>query len=112
VERPSKKKYKHTLLVDGDALIKTAYHGASDLFYKGEHIGGLFQFFSLLRKVLTTHRFDRIFIFWDGQFSGRLRYDLYSDYKGNRDKDFYNETEPKDLDLFLQKERVKSTIRR
>jgi 5'-3' exonuclease len=107
VERPSKQKYKHTLLVDGDALIKTAYHGASNLFYKGDHIGGLFQFYSLLRKVITTHRFDRIFIFWDGQFSGRLRYDIYPDYKGNRDKDFYNKTEPKDLDLFLQKERVK-----
>ena len=94
--------------MDGDALIKTAYHGATNLFNKdGDHIGGLFQFFTLLRKVITEHRFDRIFIFWDGQFSGRLRYDVYPDYKGNRDKDFYNETEPKDLDLFLQKERVK-----
>lgn len=108
MERPSKKKYKHTLVVDGDALIKTAYHGASDLFYNGEHIGGLFQFFSILRKVITENRFDKVFIFWDGQFSGRLRHQIYTEYKSNRDKDFYNETEPKDLELFLQKERVKA----
>lgn len=108
MERPSKKKFKHTLLVDGDALIKTAYHGASNLYYKDTHIGGLFQFFSLLRKVITTNRFDRVFIFWDGPFSGRLRHEIYNEYKANRDKDFYNETEPKDLDLFLQKERVKA----
>ena len=107
MERPSKKKFKHTLLVDGDALIKTAYHGASNLYYKDTHIGGLFQFFSLLRKVITENRFDKVFIFWDGPFSGRLRYEIYKDYKANRDKDFYNETEPKDIDLFLQKERVK-----
>ena len=103
----NKKNYKHTLLVDGDALIKTAYHGASNLYYNGEHIGGLFQFFSLLRKVITENRFDRVFIFWDGQFSGRLRYDIYPEYKQNRDKDFYNQSEPKDPDLFIQKERVK-----
>jgi 5'-3' exonuclease len=107
LERSLKKKYKHTLLVDGDALIKTAYHGASNLYYKGEHIGGLFQFFSLLRKVITENRFDKVVIFWDGQFSGRLRYDIYPQYKMNRDKDFYTEREPSDPDLFLQKERVK-----
>ena len=109
MERPPKdiRKYNHTLLVDGDALIKTAYHGASDLFYNGEHIGGLFQFFSLLRKVITENRFDRVFIFWDGEFSGRLRYNLYPEYKQNRDKDFYNHSEPKHPDLLIQKERVK-----
>jgi|TARA_R110000803_G_scaffold55379_5_gene112300 5'-3' exonuclease len=108
LERPSKKKFNHTLLVDGDALIKTAYHGASNLYYKDTHIGGLFQFFSLLRKVITTNRFDKVFIFWDGPFSGRLRHEIYNEYKANRDKDFYNVTEPKDLSLFLQKERVKA----
>ncbi len=107
MEKPPKKKYKHTLLVDGDALIKTAYHGAKNLYYKGEHIGGIFQFFSLLRKVIVENRFDKVFIFWDGQFSGRLRYDIYPQYKMNRDKDFYLEREPSDPDLFLQKERVK-----
>ena len=44
--------------------------------------------------------------FWDGNFSGRLRYEIYKDYKSNREKDFYNETPPSELEFILQKERV------
>ena len=60
----------------------------------------------MLRKCLNEHRYDRVYVFWDGVFSGRLRYDIYKDYKSNRDKDFYNEQPPSDPDLFIQKERV------
>jgi len=100
------KKYTHTLLVDGDSLLKTAYHGAKDLFYKDTHIGGIFQFLTMLRKVINENRFDKVFIFWDGQFSGRLRYEIYKEYKANREKDFYKHRDPKDPELFIQKERV------
>ena len=48
----NKKTYTHTLVVDGDSLLKTAYHGAKDLYYKGNHIGGIFQFLTMLRKVI------------------------------------------------------------
>jgi len=103
---PKRKKYTHTLLVDGDSLLKTAYHGAKNLYYKDTHIGGIFQFLTMLRKCLNEHRYDRVFVFWDGLFSGRLRYDIYKEYKANRDKDFYNSTDPSDPDLYIQKERV------
>jgi len=107
VLRPTKrKKITTTLLVDGDSLLKTAYHGAKTLYYKDTHIGGIFQFFTMLRKCLNEHRYDRVLVFWDGRFSGRLRYDIYKDYKSNRDKDFYNETPPSEPELFIQKERV------
>jgi 5'-3' exonuclease len=107
VSRPNKeKKYTHTLLVDGDSLLKTAYHGAKDLYYKDTHIGGIFQFLTMLRKDINENRFDRIFIFWDGQFSGRMRYEIYKEYKANREKDFYNHREPKDPELYIQKHRV------
>jgi len=67
VPKPTKtKKYTHTLLVDGDSLLKTAYHGAKDLYNKGNHIGGIFQFLTMLRKVINENRFDKVFIFWDG----------------------------------------------
>jgi len=102
-----RKKYTNTLLVDGDSLLKTAYYGAKDLYYKDTHIGGIFQFLTMLRKCLNEYRYDKVFIFWDGKFSGRLRYDLYKDYKANRDKDFYTTLDPSDPELFLQKERVK-----
>ena len=104
---PKRKKYTNTLLVDGDSLFKTAYYGAKDLYYKETHIGGIFQFLTMLRKCLNEYRYDRVFIFWDGRFSGRLRYDLYKDYKANRDKDFYTPMDPSDPELFIQKERVK-----
>jgi 5'-3' exonuclease len=107
VKIPSKKKRtQRTLLVDGDSLLKTAYHGAKNLYYKETHIGGIFQFLTMLRKMLNEHKFDRVYVLWDGIFSGRLRYDIYKEYKSNRNKDFYNEQPPSELDLYLQKERV------
>ena len=107
MSRPSKtKKYTHTLLIDGDSLLKTAYHGAKNLYYKDTHIGGIFQFLTMLRKCLNEHRYDRVFVFWDGRFSGRLRYDIYKDYKANRDKNFYIKQDPSDPELYIQKERV------
>ena len=87
-------------------MLKTAYHGAKNLYYKETHIGGIFQFLTMVRKMLNENKFDRVYVFWDGTFSGRLRYDIYKDYKSNRDKDFYNETPPSEIDLYLQKERV------
>ena len=107
MQRPPKiKKYSNTLLVDGDSLLKTAYFGAKDLYYKDTHIGGIFQFLTMLRKCLNEHRYDRVIVFWDGVFSGRLRYDIYKEYKSNRDKNFYIQHDPTDPDLFIQKERV------
>jgi 5'-3' exonuclease len=101
------KTFQKTLIVDGDSLIKTAYHGAKDLYHKETHIGGIFQFLTMIRKMLNEYKFDKVYVFWDGQFSGRLRYDIYKDYKSNRDKDFYNDQPPSEIELFLQKERVK-----
>jgi 5'-3' exonuclease len=101
------KTFQKTLIVDGDSLIKTAYHGAKDLYYKDTHIGGIFQFLTMVRKLINEYKFDKVYVFWDGQFSGRLRYEIYEDYKSNRDKDFYNDQPPSEIELYLQKERVK-----
>ena len=60
----------------------------------------------MLRKCINEHRYDRVFVFWDGIFSGRLRYDIYKDYKSNRDKDFYTQQPPSEPELYIQKERV------
>lgn len=101
-----KKRTQKTLLVDGDSLLKTAYHGAKNLYYKDTHIGGIFQFLTMVRKMLNEYKFDRVYVFWDGTFSGRLRYEIYEDYKSNRNKDFYVEQPPSEINLYLQKERV------
>ncbi len=93
-----------TLLIDGNALFKTGYHGAiSEYNSKGEHIGGLFQFITMVRKLIDENFYHRVFVFWDGKFSGKLRYEVYSDYKANRNKDFINGTEPDDKDQIIER---------
>jgi 5'-3' exonuclease len=94
----SSKVTKDTLLVDGNALFKLGFFGAKDLFTRdGDHIGGLYVFITILRKLLQDNLYHRVFVFWDGQFSGKMRWKLYSDYKVDRNKDFINGTHPIDI---------------
>ena len=96
-----------TLLIDGNALLKVSYHGAKNEFNNnGEHIGGIYQFLTVLRKFLDEDNFDRVFVFWDGKFSGKLRYDFYPEYKANRNKNYETGTIPQDKDLLRQKNKI------
>lgn len=101
-KRPKKygnsKDTRNTLLVDGNALFKLGFFGAKDMFTKdGDHIGGLYIFITILRKLLQEELYYRVFVFWDGKFSGRQRWELYKDYKSERGKDFENGTHPIDI---------------
>ena len=40
--------------------------------------------------------YHRVYVFWDGNFSGKLRYDIYEPYKSARGKDYINGTQPID----------------
>ena len=57
------KKYT-TLLIDGNVLMKRSYNGAKHLFYKGEHIGGLYQFYTTLRMLTIQLKINKIVIMW------------------------------------------------
>jgi 5'-3' exonuclease len=93
-----------TLLVDGNALFMNSYSPTKDMYnYKGEKIGGVFQFLTTLRKLINENLYNRVFVFWDGKFSGKLRYEIYSDYKANRNKDYINGTIPDDPEKLIQK---------
>ena len=90
-------KTQNILLVDGNALFKVGYFGAKDSYNKhGQHIGGLYSFLTILRKLLTEDLYHRVFVFWDGNFSGKLRYEIYEPYKSGRGKDYKNGTQPID----------------
>lgn len=92
------------LLVDGNALYKTGFYGAKTEFNRdGVHIGGLYQFITVVRKLLNENLYHKVFVFWDGKFSGKLRYEIYSPYKSGRGKDYINGTEPKDESELTQK---------
>jgi 5'-3' exonuclease len=100
--RVTKRKEKtKTLLVDGNVLMKRSYNGAKNVFYKEVHIGGIFQFYTTLRKLIVELSIDKVIIMWDGERGGYLRLDYYPEYKGNRAKFF-------DKNYEIQKLRVKS----
>jgi DNA polymerase-1 len=97
-------KIQNTLLVDGNALFKRAFAGAKDEYnHKGEYVGGLYSFLTTVRKLLTEDLYHRVFVFWDGKLSGRLRYDIYEPYKSARGKDYKNGTYPIDEEEIRQR---------
>ncbi len=97
----------NTLLVDGNALFKVGFHGAKDQYnHRAEHIGGVYQFITVLRKLLTENLYHRVYVFWDGKFSGKLRYNLYPLYKSDRGKDYENGTQPQDESEIIQKKMI------
>ena len=98
--RPTKR-LKTTILVDGDSVLKRAFAGAKHVYYRGQHIGGLYQFYTILRRCLIEFKPNKVVVFWDGQFSGQRRKEIYTSYKSNRRK------EPNE-DYERQKIRVKN----
>jgi len=95
-----KPKKTKTLIVDGNVLMKRSYNGAKNVYHKDKHIGGIFAFYSTLRKIIVEHKIDKTVITWDGERGGTLRLDYYPEYKENRAKFFDKEYE-------IQKLRVK-----
>ena len=97
----------NTLLIDGCSLFKFGFFGAKNEFnHRGEHIGGVYQFLTILRKLLTEDLYHRVYVFWDGKLSGQLRYNIYANYKGDRNKDFINGTHPVDESEMKQKKMI------
>lgn len=105
-------KRPNVLLVDGNALYKTGYHGAKDEYNsRGEHIGGIYQFITMLRKLMMDNMYHQVYVFWDGSRSGKLRYDIYSEYKISRGKDYINGTRPlDDPDQIFERARVQEYL--
>lgn len=101
-------KLVNILVVDGNALFKRSILGAKDVYNQNqEHIGGIYQFITVLRKLLDDDLYHKAFVFWDGELSGQMRYDIYHDYKSNRNKDYVNGTHPIDESELSQKLQIK-----
>ena len=80
-----------TLLVDGNNLLRISM-ADTKTNENGEHYGGVFQFLLQLRMMINKigSRLEYIYVFFDDHDSGILRYNIYNDYKANRDKDYAN----------------------
>lgn len=78
-----------TLLIDGNSLLFSAMADPK-VNSDGIHYGGVFQFLLQLRIMLTKGEFKYIYCFFDNEFSGVLRWQIYPYYKQNRDKHYEN----------------------
>jgi len=91
-----------TLLVDGNNLLKIGFHGAKNLYSQDKKVGGIFHFLNTLRKQLTEYNYDKILVFWDGEYNSLERRKILAEYKANRIKSDDFDTES----FYEQKNRI------
>lgn len=77
----------YTLLVDGNSLLFSSF-ADTKVNSRGEHYGGIFQFLLQLRMIMQKRTFKYVYVFFDNEFSGWMRWNLYKSYKSNRDKHY------------------------
>ena len=73
-----------TLLIDGNSLLKTGFHGVKNVYNGADHIGGLYHFLNTLRKQIDINLANKVVVFWDGKNNSKQRRDIYPNYKLNR----------------------------
>jgi len=73
-----------TLLVDGNSLLNTGFHGIKNMYNGDDHIGGLYHFLNTLRKHIDLYLLNKVVVFWDGKNNTHPRTQLYPHYKLNR----------------------------
>lgn len=78
----------NTLLIDGSNILELSSSADHTFNGKGMDYGGIFQFLLQIKLLLQKGNFRYVYVMWDGQESGQLRYQLNSQYKANRDKEF------------------------
>ena len=96
----------YTLLIDGNSLLEVAFHADKTVNRSGEHVGGTFQFLLQMKILLSKRDFDYVYVFWDGDDSGELRYAIYPEYKANRNKKYNDDVVDSDyykqIDKFVK----------
>lgn len=102
-----------TLLVDGNYLLKRSIHGAKDISTNSfGHIGGLYQFFTTLRKLIKQYGKNKIVIMWDGESGGIHRYRIDKKYKANRtNKSWHNKIVLSDVEIEKEEKKQQSTLK-
>lgn len=76
-----------TLLVDGNSLLFKCF-ADSTVNSDGSVTGAIKQFLLQLRIQLEKGEFEYVYVFFDNEYSGWLRWNIYKDYKSNRDKKY------------------------
>lgn len=86
----------HTLVVDATFLLKRSFKAtekSEEYINSKGHYGALYLFMTTLRKLVRELGVNKIMLMWDGENGGKLRHDIYPEYKANREgKEWYNRT--------------------
>lgn len=84
----------YTLLLDMNSIMKMALVDKR-LNEDGKDYGMIYQTLLQIKKQLDKKDYNFVYAMYDGYNSGQLRYDLYHEYKANRDKHYIdnNQTE-------------------
>lgn len=78
----------YTLIIDGNNLLRQSM-ADEKVNADGLHYGGIFQFLLQIRMMLTSdYKYDYVYVVFDDTDSGILRYQIYNEYKANRDKNY------------------------
>lgn len=78
----------YTLIIDGNNLLRQCLVDTKTNA-DGIHYGGIFQFFLQIRMMMTAeYKYDYVYVVFDDTDSGILRYQIYNEYKANRDKNY------------------------
>jgi len=102
-----------TLLVDSSYLLKRSFNGAKDTSTnKFGHIGGLYSFFTTLRKLIKDNKINKVVLIWDGENGGIYRHRIDPQYKANRkNKEWYKKIEMTDFEIQREKEKDESILK-
>ena len=76
------------LVIDGNSVLKSSLVNKDAINSKGEEYGAILLFLRRVGQLLMKRDFDHCVVCWDGFNSGALRWQLYGDYKANRDKNY------------------------
>ena len=76
-----------TLLIDGNSVMKRSLVNTT-VNGEGKEYGMVFQSLLTIKQVITQRDFTHCYFLCDGDNSGILRYEIYKDYKANRDKNY------------------------
>ena len=98
----STEKKIYTLLLDMNSIMKMSLSADRRVGNNGLEYGMVFQTLLQIKLMLNKKDFDYVYAFYDGNNSGVLRYEIYKDYKANRDKNYTQKNSDKsDYDAFL-----------
>ena len=78
----------NTLLIDGSNILELSSLGDTTISSSGKPIGGIFQMLLQIKLMLQKGNFRYVYVFWDGENSGSLKWEIYPLYKMNRDKSY------------------------